>query len=933
MFELLAITLTAAIYQTAHPANTVSIPSWSMPEGSGQNNELPEFDVVAEGYDAVVSSVGGQTGFYTLYRDEKDNLLIELPSDFDGQLIMIAYTVASGIPEAGVQVGDLYGYWTRIHDQLVLVQPNLETRTTGDSQSQQGYDRVFTDRVVLDVPILTEGPDGGPVIDGTDLFLQGASNFFGSAARGARSDLGVLANAKSFPENVELSFDLPLQGGQFGTISYSIRSVPKDTGYEPRIADHRIGYFTTSFKDIGDPSNVDPWVRYVTRWHLEKADPSLKTSPPKQPIVFYLEHTIPVRYRRWVRGGVLEWNKAYEKVGIVNAIEVYQQDASTGAHMEKDPEDARYNFILWTNSDMGFAIGPSRIDPETGQILDADIVMDEIFVRGWTRAWHTLLPEVAMESFDPATRLWLKTHPNWDPRIRLASPMDRPAIARRIASENPHPAQSNATEMIGDEEYDGLGNRVSQLNGACMYPVFQAAELSMARLHPDILGMLADGEEDGEEGDLLDGVPDWFIGPMLRDVIMHEVGHTLGLRHNFKASTIYDMSEMNDKNFEHDAICGSVMEYSPLNINVDEGPDQGDFTMMTIGPYDYWAIEYGYTTDEDALPAILSRVNEPQLAYATDEDTFDSDPSSRRFDWGRNPLDYAESQIRLVEQLRATILERMVKDGDSWAKARSGFEMLLNRQFSAVGIAADWIGGTMNNRSRKGDPGDRDPIEEIAPNIQRRALAIVLENTMRDDAWGLDSELLHKMTVEKWWDAGGERSIFTNSSWPIHDRIGGMQASALSMLLNPGTLGGVYDGELRNDPSIDVLTMAEVIQAVTDEVWSELENLPSSSTNRQPAISNLRRNLQVEHLSRLIELSLEEDAGSPASRAMQSLVRMQLEDIGTAIDGANASDAYTRAHLADASKRIEKALNAQFTIGSSGGSMTFDIMSIFGEEH
>ena len=159
-----------------------------------------------------------------------------------------------------------------------------------------------------------------------------------------------------------------------------------------------------------------------------------------------------------------------------------------------------------------------------------------------------------------------------------------------------------------------------------------------------------------------------------------------------------------------------------------------------------------------------------------------------------------------------------------------------------------------------------------------------------------------------------------------------MQASALSMLLNPGTLGGVYDGELRNDPSIDVLTMAEVIQAVTDEVWSELDDLPSSATNRQPAISNLRRNLQVEHLSRLIELSLEEDAGSPASRAMQSLVRMQLQDILDLINTTSASDDYTRAHLSDASKRIEKALNAQFTIGSSGGSMTFDIMRIFGED-
>ena len=929
MLDLLALTLTVALYQDAEYVNAVSIPAWSVARGSGPDNGLPPFDEVADGFDAVVSSADGQTGFYTLYRDEEDNLLIELPSGYDGQPILIAYTVASGIREAGVQLGDMYVYWTRIHDQLVLVKPNLETRTTGDTQSQLGYDRVFTDRVVLDVPILTEGPNGGPVINGSALFLHGASKFFGYATRDSRSDLGVISKAKSFPSNVELSFELPIRNGQFGTISYSIRSVPKDSGYEPRVADHRIGYFTSSFKDIGDPSEEDPWVRYVTRWHLEKADPNLKTSPPKQPIVFYLEHTIPVRYRRWVRDGVLEWNRAYEKVGIVNAIEVYQQDASTGAHMEKDPEDARYNFVLWTNSDMGFAIGPSRIDPETGQILDADIVMDEIFVRGWTRAWRYLLPEVAMESFDPATRQWLKTHPQWDPRVRLASPLERPAVTQRIANEVAHPALSTSTEMIGDEEYDGLGNRLSQVNGACMYPVFQAAELSMARLHPDILGMLADDENEEEEGDLLDGVPDWFIGPLLRDVIMHEVGHTLGLRHNFKASTIYDMSEMNDQNFEHEAICGSVMEYSPLNINVEDGPDQGDFTMMTIGPYDYWAIEYGYTTDDEALPTILSRVNEPQLAYATDEDTFDSDPSTRRFDWGRNPLDYAESQIRLVQQLRATILERMVKEGDSWAKARSGFEMLLNRQFSAVGIAADWIGGTLNNRSRKGDPGDRDPIEEISPNIQRRALAIVLENTMRDEAWGLDSELLHKMTVEKWWDAGGMRSIFSTSSWPIHDRIGGMQASALSMLLNPGTLGGVYDGELRNDPSIDVMTMAEVIQAVTDEVWSELDDLPDGATNRRPAISNLRRNLQVEHLSRLIELSLEEDAGSPASRAMQSLVRMQLQDILDLINGANATDAYTRSHLADASKRIEKALNAQFTIGSSSGPSMLDFMMLF----
>ena len=548
-----------------------------------------------------------------------------------------------------------------------------------------------------------------------------------------------------------------------------------------------------------------------------------------------------------------------------------------------------------------------------------------------------------MESFDPKAREWLKTHPNWDPRIRLADPLERDEIAKQIRSLPTHPALADTTELIGDEEYDGLGNRVSQTNGACMYPAFQAAELSMARLHPDILVMLdpdgggdgdEDGDGDGEEyaGDMLDGVPDWFIGPLLRDVIMHEVGHTLGLRHNFKASTVYDMSEMNDQHFEPEAICGSVMEYSPLNINVEDGPDQGDFTMMTIGPYDYWAIEYGYTMDEESLPDILSRVNEPQLAYATDEDTFDSDPTSRRFDWGRNPLDYADSQIRLVKQLRETILDRMVKDGQSWGRARSGYEMLLNRHFSSVGTAADWLSGTINNRSRKGDPGDRNPIEEIAPSMQRRALQLILENAMRDEAWGLNSDLLHKMTVEKYWDNGGGRSAMTNSAFPIHQRIGGMQASALSMLLNPSTLGDLYDGEFRNDSSVDVLTMAEVIQEVTDEVWSELSDMPSNSTLRKPAISSLRRNLQSEHLARLIELSLEEDAGTPVSRTIQSLVRMQLVDILAAIQAANASDAYTRAHLSDASMKIDKALNAQFTIGGdSGGGGGFDLSSFFGE--
>src|SRR5690606_37923697 len=131
-----------------------------------------------------------------------------------------------------------------------------------------------------------------------------------------------------------------------------------------------LGYFTTTYRDLGKFQDDEKIVRYINRWNLEKRDPSLKLSPPKQPVVYYIDHTVPVRYRRFVRDGVEYWNKAFEKVGILNAIEVYQQDAATGAHMDKDPEDVRYHFVRWLSNDIGTAIGPSRAHPETGEILD-----------------------------------------------------------------------------------------------------------------------------------------------------------------------------------------------------------------------------------------------------------------------------------------------------------------------------------------------------------------------------------------------------------------------------------------------------------------------------------------------------------------------------------------------------------------------------------
>ena len=433
---------------------------------------------------------------------------------------------------------------------------------------------------------------------------------------------------------------------------------------------------------------------------------------------------------------------------------------------------------------------------------------------------------------------------------------------------------------------------------------------------------------------MLDGVPESFIGPLLKDVVMHEVGHTLGLRHNFKASSIRSIQEINTEEFKGKAQTASVMDYNPININFNDGPVQGDYTMVTIGPYDYWAIEYGYSLKKDLKP-ILKRVSEADLPYATDEDTWGPDPLARRFDYGADPLDYADSQMRLVQYLRTKILDRMVKDGDSWAKARQAYEILLGRHFGSVAIAANWIGGAYVNRDKKGDPGDRDPIVVVPADKQRRALRFVIENTFRDEAFGLTPELLAKMTVDKWWDAGGFRQIFQDPTWPVHDRIMGIQAAALSMVMNPTTLNRVYDNEFRIPADQDALTLPEVLFTISDEVWSELDgSVTETHTARQPMISSLRRNLQSEHLERMIDLSMIDSGFGASSKPISTLSRRKLRELRDRIEQVMESDGsridpYTTAHLDEARVRIERALEAQYIANLSDIRVRLSLPSFF----
>ena len=912
--------------------------------------EFPPHTTVLNGYEKIVSTADGARSMYTLWTRSKDGqVYAELPPSFAQKRYFIALTVASGDKYAGLQSGEYYVYWRRYNNKLALIVPDLDTRSNGDPESLSSVNRLFTDTMLLTVPIITMGPSGGPVIDLDSILVGKASKFFGpSVVNREMGGLFKLQKAKAFPLNVELAFEVPTSSGKLSSLHYSISELNPKSTYRPRVADERIGFFVTSYSDLGKYKDDETKVRYINRWHLEKRDPRLKISPPKNPIVFYIEHTTPVRYRRWVKEGVQSWNSAFEKIGISDALEVYYQDKTTGAHMDKDPEDVRYNFVRWLNNDIGTAIGPSRVNPNTGQILDADIILTDGWIRHFHYEFDNLLPKIAMEGFSAETLSWLANNPEWDPRLAFAHASQREHVRQQLTASagrayGGHPATLVDNTLLGDDEYDGLIGRVSQVNGSCAASHGMAFDVAIMRMIYEIQAsqLQADeteekeeeaekdkeeekGEEEAapkepvEEEMILDGMPESFIGPQLAHLVAHEVGHTLGLRHNFKASSAYTLEQINSVEHRGKPIGGSVMDYTPTNIRFEAGTAQGDYAMHGIGPYDYWAIEYGYTFDKDLKP-ILARVGEPELQFATDEDTGGPDPLARRYDYGKDPLNFAQDQIKLANHHRGLVLENFVSDGDSWSKARRGYQITLSMQARAISMMGNWIGGVHVYRDKKGDAGDRAPLQVVPVAQQRAAIDFVVNTAFKDEAFGLTTELLQRMSTDKWLDSGSRQAV-SDPDWPIHDRIAGIQSSTLTTLLNPSTLRRVYDNEFRIAADQDALTLPELLGTVTSAIWGELDQeITVAASARKPAISSLRRNLQREHVKRLVDLAMTNSGSNQAYKPISNLARAGLRAMLNKVNafvGANADklDAYSAAHLAEIQTSITKALDADFVI-------------------
>jgi|AntRauTorcE11897_2_1112592.scaffolds.fasta_scaffold02030_7 hypothetical protein len=809
-------------------------------------------------FDKALENTTAFEGLFTIYQDTTTGVtkLAINEDQLDKEYIYFGLS-QDGVLEAGHFRGAFQDNKVfkirRYFDKIEFVVQNTSFYFDDESALSNASEANISEAVILSSKIEAEDKENGVLlINGDAIFLSENFNQIkpspnpmqgpGSFSLGNLSkDKSKYTQIRSFPENtdviVEYVYDSPYSMGstsdavtdnRFVTIRFQHTFIEMpENDYRPRFDDPRVGYFMTQ-QDDQVSTSATPYRDMIHRWNLVKKDPGADLSEPVEPIVWWIENTTPEEFRATISEATLAWNEAFEAAGFRNAVEVKVQPDDA----EWEAGDIRYNVLRWTSSPVppfgGY--GPSFVNPRTGQILGADVMLEWVFFSNQVRS-----EDIFTETM---------------PSMKALSDSMNPAYC----SFGQHMQQNN---LFGTHALRGMGAADEDLEG------FKHEALTM--------------------------------------LILHELGHTFGLNHNMQASTLHSPEDIHSAELANTiGLTGSVMDYSSVNVNQDRD-NQGRYYDIKPGPYDVWAVEFGYSPavdnsqrEERRLQAILSRSTEPELAFGNDADDMRApgkaiDPRVMVGDMSSDPVAYGVTRIEMTDDLMDGLLEKFgTREGQSYQELRNAYMVLRGQKFTQTGVISRQIGGVYRDRGFIGQEGSDKPFIPVPAEKQKEAMSQLSKHLFAPDAFDSSHEVYNYLQIQR-----RGFNFFSSSEDPkIHDQVLSMQAATLAHLLHPSTMERITDSRTYGN----TYSVADVVGDLTAAVFS---------ADARGNVNTFRQNLQVHYVSQLTEI-LESDAHDHIAK---SSALYNLQNIRTMMDNKGSVNTETKAHTAHIAQLIDKAFD------------------------